>query len=344
MRLYRIFTAFCSLGITLTTLIATAQCEEGVKAGNYNVSDELGEDKCSNLTFFTSGMMIAADQIALGGINCTGAYIVFRDEQNESTSLVASKLLSGNPNGSIGCGNKTWVESDTIAVFNLKLPLPSSIVESVSDQVGIDLRDVQLETDVEYVGDKSCLWSYASKLNGANNTDDDEDDGDSIFSCFPPSAVVQLDNGRHISMQHLRIGDRVQTGPGRFSKVFAWTHRSPRQEATFVRIHTKLPNPLILTGTHFLYLEDGRLVPAKSVKVGDRLIADDRSRLIVHAVDRVKMKGLYNPQTMDGDIVVDGALVSTYTQAVEPIAAHALLAPIRAIVRTAVTLTSLAVL
>ena len=39
--------------------------------------------------------------------------------------------------------------------------------------------------------------------------------------------------------------------------------------------------------------------------------------------------GLYNPHTMDGDIVVDGTVTSTYTAAVAPSLAHAVLWPVR---------------
>ena len=42
-----------------------------------------------------------------------------------------------------------------------------------------------------------------------------------------------------------------------------------------------------------------------------------------------QVKGLYNPLTLAGDIVVDGILASTYTKAVTPKMAHAALAPLR---------------
>lgn len=41
--------------------------------------------------------------------------------------------------------------------------------------------------------------------------------------------------------------------------------------------------------------------------------------------------GLYNPQTIHGDIVVDGFVVSTYTADVTPSVAHAVLTPMRAV-------------
>lgn len=88
---------------------------------------------------------------------------------------------------------------------------------------------------------------------------------------------------------------------------------------------------LTLTGTHFIYKTDRSVVAAADVKVGDRLIdGEDGSETDVWKLETVWENGLYNPQTMQGDIVVDGIVSSTYTQAVPQQAAHALLAPVRA--------------
>jgi Hint module len=40
-------------------------------------------------------------------------------------------------------------------------------------------------------------------------------------------------------------------------------------------------------------------------------------------------EGLFNPQTLHGDVVVDGLRASSYTTAVEPAVAHRLLWPLR---------------
>ena len=48
--------------------------------------------------------------------------------------------------------------------------------------------------------------------------------------------------------------------------------------------------------------------------------------------------GLYNPHTMDGDIVVNGIKTSTYTAAIEPSLAHSLLWPVRMLYRLGVNL------
>lgn len=66
-----------------------------------------------------------------------------------------------------------------------------------------------------------------------------------------------------------------------------------------------------------------KLMAGESVVVGGVPV-------VVEKVQRVAGKGLYNPQTVLGDIVVDGFLATTYTSAAKAEVAHALLAPVRA--------------
>lgn len=47
-------------------------------------------------------------------------------------------------------------------------------------------------------------------------------------------------------------------------------------------------------------------------------------------------RGLYNPQTKHGSIIVNNILAGTYTTAVAPGLVHAVLAPLRAFSRTGV--------
>lgn len=206
----------------------------------------------------------------------------------------------------------------------------------------------------------------------------DDDDGS---GCFPASASVTMGDGRTtVSIDKLRIGDVVQTGEGgRSSAVFAWTHRqqpsgtnnnnkagertnglwrwtstktTQRKQYTYVRLHTRLEKPLIVTPSHYVYVyvyndesdvhqkqPQRQTRQAGTVRPGDHLIAaHDGLPLPVSDVDFVRYDGgLYNPQTVDGDLVVDGVVVSTYTTAVEPNMAHALLTPVRAMFMVART-------
>jgi len=72
------------------------------------------------------------------------------------------------------------------------------------------------------------------------------------------------------------------------------------------------------------------------VRLGDRLPLAAGNASAVVGIGRVALGGLYNPHTLDGDLTVDGVVVSTWTAAVPPAVASAALAPLRWLVaRTA---------
>jgi len=147
--------------------------------------------------------------------------------------------------------------------------------------------------------------------------------------CFPAHANVELENGSTLPISDLRIGDRVRTGKDTFSDVFMFSHRDMDVRSEFVRITTKSGVDVVLTPSHYLY-SHGKLVSAGSVKKSDQLSLGDGTFSQVESVERVVAKGLYNPHTLDGNIVVDGVITSTYTTSVHPILAHGgLLSPLR---------------
>jgi Hint module len=162
---------------------------------------------------------------------------------------------------------------------------------------------------------------------------------DSKSSCFPAAAEVTLESGHTIRIDQLGVGDRVlaaidlTTGANIYSSVFLFTHRDPTAYlSSFVRIyHTSSPYmPLTLTSGHYLYI-NGALAAALTARVGDTLYSTESrsSSIISHIESSVSSRGLYNPQTADGRIVVDGVVSSTYTTAVHPRLAAALLVPLR---------------
>lgn len=147
--------------------------------------------------------------------------------------------------------------------------------------------------------------------------------------CFPASARVELENGAFVPISTLKLGDRVRTGAGSFSDVFMFTHRSEHVHARFVRLVTASGASLTLTPSHYLYA-NGQLVAAGSVRIGDTLVLANGATSNIATIENVSGIGLYNPQTLDGNLVVDGVLTSAYTTAVHPRVAHtALLAPLR---------------
>lgn len=148
--------------------------------------------------------------------------------------------------------------------------------------------------------------------------------------CFPADARIALADGSQVEMRALSAGHTVRVHALRrdmSSRIFLFTHRAPHGVHEFVRLQTAHGHVLRLSAGHYLYVR-GRLRAARAVRVGDVLqTITGLSR--VKRVSRVRAAGLYAPHSMHGDLVVDGVLVSTYSTALHPRWAHALLAPVR---------------
>lgn len=151
-------------------------------------------------------------------------------------------------------------------------------------------------------------------------------------ACFPASATVQLEDGSSKTMDEIDIGDNVNVGNDVYSDVFMFTHRHSDVEYDFVKLSSTDGDSLTATSGHYIYV-NGHLIAAREARVGDTLERASGGKTVIVSIDIVRAKGLYNPQTVDGDIVVDGFRASTYTTAVEPSVAGGLLAPLKALHR-----------
>ena len=148
------------------------------------------------------------------------------------------------------------------------------------------------------------------------------------YTCFPASATVQLSDGSVKSMADLRIGDTVLTKNRLYSDVLLFTHRDAKIQASFVSISTSSNHTIQLTPNHYIYV-NGKLKQGRHVAPGDLLETAAGEQSTVVSTRSVTMLGLYNPQTLDGSIVVNGVRASTYTSDFPPLLAHALLWPVR---------------
>jgi len=146
---------------------------------------------------------------------------------------------------------------------------------------------------------------------------------------------VQLEGGAVTTMDRLAVGDRVRTASGAYSDVFLFTHAEATGDHTYVRLSTAAGD-LTATRGHYVLVNGGVRTAAAAVVVGDVLAhlpagsCGGATDAVVTAVATVTRGGLFNPQTLDGTIVVDGFAASTFTTAVEPTLAAAALAPLRA--------------
>lgn len=185
----------------------------------------------------------------------------------------------------------------------------------------------------------ACVYSDEADKAAAENTDPDaakpakddkegKEEGKEGGACFPGDATVELESGAMVRMDELAVGDVVKVGAGEFSRVFMFTHKSAGERREFVVLDTAAGKIVVLTTGHYIYV-NGELVPAGDVRVGGVLVLADGGQSRVTKVSTVRGRGLYNPQTLQGDLAVNGVVASTYTTAVDPDWAHAALAPLR---------------
>lgn len=177
------------------------------------------------------------------------------------------------------------------------------------------------------------IGTNVPKSSPSTSSPSDANGASSSGTCFPSLATVQLDTGVKIRMSDLHLGDRVRASKTVYSPVYLFTHRTSKHSApSYLRLVTEANHTLTLTPSHLIYLNKN-LVPARDARVGDMLLTVlGWSHLTaIQSIDDVT--GLYNPQTLHGDIVVDGVIVSTFTQLVSVQTATGLLTPIRALFR-----------
>lgn len=123
-------------------------------------------------------------------------------------------------------------------------------------------------------------------------------------------------------------GDFVHVGKGVFSPVIGFTHSNQWVTSIFVELTTKSGHVVSATPTHYMHCNRG-LLPARELLPNDKLVLADGMTSTIVKRRMIYKNGLYNPQTADGNVDIDGILVSTYTSAVKPEVAHSLLAPFR---------------
>ncbi|CAN8062897.1 unnamed protein product [Agarophyton chilense] len=285
------------------------------------------------IEFNTNKNEIGAGDIQMEDKDCKGNGIITVRTLGASapnTSSAAVKYFSGR-NEDVGGFLAGTIEGGNIEC------------EAYSLKEGEELIFLKPDDDVEDV-EWENVFGGATPLSRDDDDDFELDDNDRFLIisnrcfysetelldrvCFPADAEVRMHGGSLRRMDQLSIGDHVQTSQESFSSVFAWTHADAHTKYRFVQLDTK-SRSISLTASHYIYA-DGVTMAAGKVKVGMKLLLSDGSFESVTNKKTVWKTGLYNPQTLDGDIVVNGVVATTYTTAIELKTAHALLAPVRA--------------
>lgn len=196
-------------------------------------------------------------------------------------------------------------------------PAPTAVVDTPTDSDNLDATNEE---------DEGLSNADPSDV-GVDSASASPDGGDDNV-CFPADATVELEHGATKHMHQVRIGDRVKVADGVFSDVFMFTHKEAHGTYEFVTLETRSGHSVSATSGHYVYINDA-LAAAGTAKVGDRLTLDTGDTTLVVRVMTEMKQGLYNPQTLHGDIAVNSIRATTFTRSVDMGSAQALLMPLR---------------
>ena len=152
--------------------------------------------------------------------------------------------------------------------------------------------------------------------------------------CFPASSTVTVDDGsdsgKKTQMSDLKIGDKVlvvdaSTGATSFSDVYFFGHRDSESVSNFYTVTTASGNSLQLTPDHYMYVAEtgcnesitsATTLSPNLVKVGMGAWVHTPKGMKCSAIVDIRQseeKGLYNPQTLTGSILVNDIYASSYS-------------------------------
>eukprot|EP00188_Purpureofilum_apyrenoidigerum_P001057 Plantae.Rhodophyta-Purpureofilum_apyrenoidigerum.ctg154.p1 GENE.Plantae.Rhodophyta-Purpureofilum_apyrenoidigerum.ctg154~~Plantae.Rhodophyta-Purpureofilum_apyrenoidigerum.ctg154.p1 ORF type:complete len:573 (-),score=49.40 Plantae.Rhodophyta-Purpureofilum_apyrenoidigerum.ctg154:70-1788(-) len=207
----------------------------------------------------------------------------------------------------------------------------------ITSRTCVDTESRASLAEVESVEKSSCMLDSnddePSKIEpeSSGNESAVQDGSSDEPACFPADATVELSDGSRKAMQDVGVGELVRVADGKYSPIYTWSHRDVLCLAKFLAFETEATS-LAVTAGHYI-VANQTLVAASHVQVGDLLTLSNGSQARIVRRNEIVLQGLYNPHTLQGTIVVNECLVSTYTTAVNPTMAHMLLAGPRLLFR-----------
>lgn len=222
----------------------------------------------------------------------------------------------------------------------------ASILSNKPFSITVDGEGSKCKPSLVAVNSISCSDKFVLKDTPAARA---EDESDGSRKCFPSSSTVETADRGVVRMDELAVGDSVRVASGRFSPVFFFSHQAADYSGTgFVSLTTctdisgdsgedgmcgaNSRRRVVATSGHYLVTSGGGLKAAGSLKRGDSLAGN---QIVVAVVSAGRHTGLFNPHTLEGNIVVDGVVASCYTTAVHPALARWLLTPLALLYRSA---------
>jgi len=151
--------------------------------------------------------------------------------------------------------------------------------------------------------------------------------------CFPGDSLVEMNGGMEKRMDQLRIGDVIMTLQNdkfETTEVLGFLDKKKNSTGKYLNLITEDGASLFISGRHTMFVrEDGitKSVLGEDVKTGDQVIVSTGFSTVKEISVSYKT-GAYVPLTSAGTLLVDGVLVSSYTN-MDHYLAHKLATPVR---------------
>ena len=217
------------------------------------------------------------------------------------------------------------------------LPEDSVVLEKVRSLTRKTVVPV-MSKQVCHLGGAARCMAYQVRGTGAERLKSYEPPA--LPACFPAISTVVVRGRGRVRMDQLRVGDDVLVAPERYSRVHAFTHSDAFAITKFVVIHVATGANITLSPGHYIRVKDEGVIPARQIRIGHVIQLVTGEDDVVLGLSSKHLVGLYNPQTLTGEIAVDGIVATCYTEMVTPRFAHALLAPVRAVFSAAMSCSS----
>jgi len=159
-----------------------------------------------------------------------------------------------------------------------------------------------------------------------------------IVNCFPAESTILTTEQQKLQLSQLKVGQSITTANGGKSEVYSFLDYQLNVTLLYLELFYMAENgdegKIAISHEHNILAQRGEksaFVQAKDVQVGDSIFKNVNGENVPVTVTKVGSgfyKGAIAPATMDGTMVVNDIVVSSYA-AINHDVAHSALAPLR---------------
>lgn len=129
--------------------------------------------------------------------------------------------------------------------------------------------------------------------------------------CFPGNARCQVEGQGEVMMQDLELGDKILVYGGRYEPIYSFGHNKYDVSEAYIQLTTETKY-VELSKKHMILIDGERMIPASTVKIGDKLQLSSGVLEAVQTISRTIEKGAYAPFTASGTLVVNDVTTSSF--------------------------------